>query len=427
MIHISNLRKESQDGWTKLIADITQLGGGQNYLPEPVIWIAVKDEDAYMLADDVYDAFVLVPLYIGMYYKEDVHIHGCVSKKLYKNVMNYLQRILCDFSDNLSRINIKVDGFKIADGEPDVIGAGLSCGVDSLSTVYDRYVKEDDPDYRINALFFFNTGWHGDYYHEGTMKLCMDRYNMNKPAADELGLPFHMIDSNFHAFTFKMYPNGGAVGKAGYIANYSCILELGRAVKKYYTSNCFSYNQILTVGTQFHNADFAEFSESYSVPLIQTEKTELIIDGCQYTRTQKTEKLADWDIAQKYLNPCSQKSHNTSDAHNCSRCQKCMLALLTFDATGKLEKFSDVFDLETYRKYSEREKAQIVMKHFRHSAVSNEPDIYVFLKAHGMKLPSRFRAHMYFLPSKFKGFTKRAMRKLMGRKLYELAKRIVKH
>ena len=28
MIHISSLRKESADGWTKLVADITYGGGG---------------------------------------------------------------------------------------------------------------------------------------------------------------------------------------------------------------------------------------------------------------------------------------------------------------------------------------------------------------------------------------------------------------
>ena len=87
---------------------------------------------------------MLIPLYIAMYYKQDLHIHGSVSKKLYKNVTNNLWRILCDFSDDLSRVNFTVDGFKIADGNPNIIGTGLSCGVDSLSTVYDRYVKEDD-------------------------------------------------------------------------------------------------------------------------------------------------------------------------------------------------------------------------------------------------------------------------------------------
>lgn len=65
---------------------------------------------------------------MGMYHNHIhgcVFIHGCVLKKLYKNVMNYLQRILCDFSNNLSRIDITVDDFKIADGEPNIIGVSF--------------------------------------------------------------------------------------------------------------------------------------------------------------------------------------------------------------------------------------------------------------------------------------------------------------
>ena len=200
--------------------------GGNTYLPEPDIWIAVQDEYTYMLSDDVYDAFVLVPLYLGMYYKEDVHIHGYVSKKLYKNVMTYLQRILCNFSDELSRIDIRVDGFKTADGESEIIGTGISCGVDSLTTIYDRYVKENDPDYRINRLFFYNCGSHGGYG-EKSEQLFFDRYALNKSAANDLGLPVYLINSNLHAFVYSVRHDQNI----GFMARYSCILSIQRAVK----------------------------------------------------------------------------------------------------------------------------------------------------------------------------------------------------
>ena len=145
----------------------------------------MKDENAHMLADNVYDAFFLIPLYLGMYYKADLHIHGKMSKKLYRNAMNYLQRILCDFSDDLSRIDVKVEGFANVEGEQSIIGTGISCGVDSLTTIYDRYVLEDDPEYRVNGLFFFNYGSCGDYG-DAARKLWLERYTLNNSAADEL-------------------------------------------------------------------------------------------------------------------------------------------------------------------------------------------------------------------------------------------------
>lgn len=352
-----------------------------------------------MLADDVYDAFVLVPLYMGMYHKQNIHIHGCVSKKLYKNVMTYLQRILCDFSDDLSRIDIQADGFKIAEGEPHIIGAGLSCGVDSLSTIYDHYVQENDPDYRINGLFFFECGTNGEL-NESSRRLWLNRYELNKGAAEELGLPLYLVDSNFRNFTTQFETGGNA--RVGYFSVWSCILGLQKAVKKYYVASSCSYEKLLTFGKYYRNGDFADFSEAYSLPLVQTERIELVIDGCQYERTQKTERISDWDIAHKYLNPCQCYADIKEDAHNCSKCSKCLRTLTPIDALGKLEKFSGVFDPETYRRYSFYNKCDIVV--FRHKKAYHE-DNYTFGKKHGMKFPPYIVARLYM-------FSIRALRRL---------------
>ena len=398
-------------------------GGGVLPNFEPVIWLSVEDEHADMLSDDVYDAFVLIPLYIAMYYKQDLHIHGSVSKKLYKNVVDYFQYILCGFSPDLSRVNVSVDGFKIADGNPSVIGTGFSCGVDSLSTVYDRYVKEDDPDYRINALFFLDTGWHGDVHEEESIRLCMEHYSTNKKAADELGLPLYLVRTNFHAFIYEIYY--GVVGKMGYLANYSCALGLQRAVKKYYISNALSYEQILIFGYHFKGKDFSEYSESYSVPLIQTEKINLVIDGCQYERSQKVEKLADWEIAQKYLTPCAMKSFKGREAHadNCSECVKCLRTLLPLEALGKLKNFSRVFDVGKYRKLARKYKFDVV---FNNGRDGFSTDNYKFCVAHGLKMPSYFTAWMYFLSAKLVRAVKIFVRKITGDRFYDAVKKKLK-
>lgn len=241
-----------------------------------------------MLADDVYDAFILVPLYLGMFYKEDLYIHGPVSKLFYRNIMNYLQRILCDFSDDLSRINVHVEGFAQARGEQSIIGTGISCGVDSLTTIYNNFIHEDDENFRINGLFLFNCGTHGDFG-DKSEQLYFERYELNKSAACELGLPVYQVNSNLHAFTHTIASDP----QAGYFAIWSCVLSVARAVKKYYVSSAYSYSQILEFGRRKRNSDFSEFSESYSVPLIRTERLELISDGCQYERSMKIERIAD--------------------------------------------------------------------------------------------------------------------------------------
>ena len=384
MIEIKNLRIEDmKDGWSRAAADIS-FSDMQSPYDESSMWFATRSENRAMLSDDSYDAFLLVPLYLAMYHKQDLHICGKVSKRLYKNIMTYIQTILCEFSDDLSKVNVFVDGFTDVNPEKGyIIGTGISCGIDSLSTIYDHFVQEDDEDYKINAVFLFNCGTHGDYENPKTFELYEKRYALNKRAADEMNLPVYQINSNLHAFTHKIGEQ-----KVGYFAIWSCILVFEKTIKKYYVSSCYEYEEVKAFSKYVKNLDMAEFCESYLVPLIRTETLELIIDGCQYRRSEKTERISDWEIANKYLNVCIP----SEDGTNCSACTKCLRALVTLEAMGKLDKFSKVFDMNTYRKYSYYNKCYLKanMKKLEHCK-----DTVDYCLAHGYVMPPSIIAKMY--------------------------------
>ncbi len=145
MIEIANLRKYARGEVVRLEADIIFTDMVSPY-PEKTIYFEIDKEHGDMLADDSYDAFVLVPLFIAMFHKQDLHIRGNISKKLYQNVIWYVRKIFCDYSPDLSNVNFTVDGFTEPTKEHGkIIGTGISCGVDSLSTIYDHFVKETDP------------------------------------------------------------------------------------------------------------------------------------------------------------------------------------------------------------------------------------------------------------------------------------------
>ena len=357
MIEISNLRKYTHEGLTRLEADINFTDVESPYA-EKTIYFEVDATYGDMLADDTYDAFVLAPLYLAMYHKQDLHICGNISKKLYQNIKWYIPKIFCDFSDALSSVEFIVDGFNPPKPQGNLIGAGISCGVDSLSTIYDHFINEIDADYRINALFLFNSGTHGNFEDPSTQKFFQARYNRNINAANELGLPVYTVTCNLHAFTHKIAGMKSEylakfpflVGaKAGYLGIYSCIFSLQNSIRRYYFSNGLSYEQIKKFSTYYHDYDMVGFCELYLVPLIQTERLELIIDGCQYRRVDKLKKIVDWEIAQKYLNVCLDK---TNDASNCGTCPKCLMTLMTLEILGKLDEFSEVFDMADYRQRS---------------------------------------------------------------------------
>lgn len=382
MLTISNIRKEQHDEWIRLVVDI-DFGDIETPFLERTIYFAVKNENADMLTDETYDAFVLIPLYLAMYFQTDLHICGKISKQLYQNIKWYIQQILCDFSDELTKVNLIVDGFTSIKERGNLIGAGISCGVDSLSTIYDHFINEKDPEYRINSLFIFNCGTHGDYENPSSHQLFEKRYELNKKAADELKLPVFQVSSNVHAFTHKIGEQ-----KMGYFAICSCIYSLQKKIKKYYISSSNSYQEIKEFSQSEHNFDLFVFSESYLVPLLQTEYMQLVIDGCQYQRSKKTENIADWEIAQRHLNVCV----NTTDGINCCICSKCMRTLVVLEILGKLDKFGRVFDIEKYRKHAYKAKCVMVAGYRKNNFYTDNVN---FARAHNYPMPSWFIAQSY--------------------------------
>ena len=352
MIEISNLRRyHSAQKRARLEVDIKFIDM-EVEAPAETMWFEIDENYDRVLVDDTCDPFLLIPLYLAMHYKTNLKIRGNVSKKLYKNLMWYGQKILCNFAPKLSPVKIIVDGFAPTQAQGLLIGAGISCGVDSLSTLYDRFINEDDPDYKINALFFFNCGSNGGIKDSVTQYVAQSRNKRGIALAGEFGLPLCPVDTNLREFFLLEYGDTFL-----FLANYSCVLAMQNAIRRYYIGSACSYNDIKSTGIIYKTFDFAEFCDSYFVPLIQTERTELIIDGCQYRRVDKIKNLAEWRITQKYLNVCNIYNENS---FNCSQCDKCMRTLLALEILGKLENFSQVFDLKKYRAKSFDYKAKVV-------------------------------------------------------------------
>ena len=260
MIEISNLRLVKGEEWTKVVVDIKS--DVKRIDSEDTMWVAVKNENASMLNDETYDAFLCLPVIMSMYYKTDLRIYGKVSRILYHNVRKYVQSIFGFFKDGTKIINIEVDGFAEVQRKGDVIGTGISCGIDCLQTIYDNYCLEDDDEYKINGLFNFNCGWHGEYGKEETYRLFLERSERNKQAADDLNLPLYLVDSNLHAF---LRPLGD---QASYFNLYTCAFALEKGLSKYYISGSYSFRDIIRIGFKSRNRDFSEFGEPSVVALI---------------------------------------------------------------------------------------------------------------------------------------------------------------
>lgn len=381
MITLSNLRTEPAGEWTRLVCDFDWDGNVPNPFKEKTLWFAVKKENEDFFSTKVYDPFLLVPYFIAMQYGQNLKICGKVSKKLYRNLTNYIYQILLDYSDDLKPVKCEVEGFDDVEQGGDLIGASISCGVDSFTTLYDRFINESDPEYKVNSLFFFNCGSYGSYYKKESYEGYLSRYQSNIKVANELNLPVYQVICNLHT----LYTPEDQL-RVGFLPIWSCVLCMQRKVKKYYISSGFSYKEIAENHSISKNHDLDEYSGSYIIPLIQTERIELIYDGAQFSRTEKTEHIAHWDIVQKHLNVCFRY------AENCSYCPKCLRTIFTLETLGKLEDFSVVFDLKQYKKFR-------FYNHCKQVATYNKDvfskDNVDFAKAHGRKLPPKWFACLY--------------------------------
>ena len=345
MIRVSNLRKEQlpQTKECRIVCDIDC-----SFSTAKQLWFSVPDEFGDWLTDDVYDAFMVAMLFPAMYYKEVLEIDGNVSGRLYDKITHYIQKCEIAHHDYLHEVLVKVKGFSETEKKGKLVGTGFTAGVDAFSTVYDRFILEDNESHKISALFFFNVGTHGGGT-EKARKKFHTRYNYLKLLTEEWGLPFVPMDSNlfdFYKFEWEF--------DAGIFCRNTAILVFQKVLSKYYIAYDYSYWEV----THMTDTDYGAVTDLCNDQIFGTESLELIVDGAQYRRSEKIERLLDFQPFFKYVNVCV-SSRPTPD--NCSGCHKCMRTELALDIMNRLTEFKDVFDIERYKSRRFKFKCEMVL------------------------------------------------------------------
>ncbi|MCK5450910.1 MAG: hypothetical protein KAI70_04005, partial [Candidatus Omnitrophica bacterium] len=125
--------------------------------------------------------------------------------------------------------------------------------------------------------------------------------------------------------------------------NVSVALLLQGGIGRYMYASAYNYTDVF-VGPTYSMG----YSDTITLPLLSTDMLDAFSVGSEYTRVEKTLRVADI-IADSYssLNICVR----TDNAMNCSMCSKCMRTLLVLDIAGLLDRYSTSFDLNTYAKH----------------------------------------------------------------------------
>lgn len=376
------------------------------------LWFSTPEKYEAGLCHTRLDGFLVGMLFPAMQYGEDIHLEGCVSRKLLFNLNNYVIPLLLTFSPSSQRIKITADETSAERFDCRGVGTGFSGGIDSFCTIYDRYELETDPDYKINSFLFLNVGSHGPADNETTKIKFANRYKYLKAFPDEIGLDFIPLDSNLHLF----HPWGHQ--KTHTLTSAAGVLLMQQWFARYfYASSGLNYEDTANYGNKYKEIDIGAYCDPIILPLLSTESVELVLEGIQYTRTQKFLNIIDYEPVRRYLNVCVGRGDSYE---NCSVCHKCCRTLMTLDSLGKLDEFSHLFDIEKYRKKAER-------KYVCQQVLTQESDPFAegnieLAKQRGKALPGPLVCYTVFASDIVRSFLVKLAKRILPRPVIDRLK-----
>jgi len=311
---------------------------------EKNLWFELENKYENFLSQSC-DPALIALLIPAMHAGENIHIDGIVSEKLMFNMFS-LQKLLQIIIPSLNIIKVTFKQIIAISYDSKYVATGFSGGIDSFTSLHDYYYHCKNDHHKITHLTYHNAGNHVinsfDTPFAEQKKLFDKRFSKISKAFTEQEkseIPFIKIDSNLDNFFISKELN---FQQTHTLRNVSILLLLQKGMKRFYLSSSVSYKDIAVK----RHIDTA-IMDPILLPLLSTESLDLISVGSEYTRVEKTLKIADLSISRKFLDVCT----NSQDGTNCSKCFKCMRTQFTLDLSGKLKEFSAVFDLKIYEEH----------------------------------------------------------------------------
>jgi hypothetical protein len=154
-------------------------------IDDRTLWFECNQPDWF--ASGRGEAALLAVLPLAMHLGTDIDLEPEIDAGFLEKMQDELQDILIIQRPSLKRITIRAPNQGAAPCG-NRVATGLSCGIDSFSTVH-KYLN--NPKHRLTDLLFFDVGSH---FHD--RNLFEFRLARGQQAAGEIGLPLHAVLSN---------------------------------------------------------------------------------------------------------------------------------------------------------------------------------------------------------------------------------------
>lgn len=295
-------------------------------------YLTVERADAFVVAlfllafEKGYDIRVLAPMSEKLYYTLNMHLLPLTAEvRSYKNI-----NIYCDHLEATPLLN--------AGG----VGTGLTCGIDTFSTISSHLDDHCPEEYKITHFTFFNVGSNGMLGGKKARDLFNKRIDAVRPCAEELNKELITVDSNISELLVMNFYETHSY------RHLSAGLILQKLFHVYYYSSAYSLKYFELKPNSPGHYDI------FNMSMLSTESMDFYSTNPYETRVDKTRLVSQYKPATKYLNVC------IVDGENCGGCEKCVRTLLTLEVLGKLTEFSDVFNIDNYYKRREKYIARVI-------------------------------------------------------------------
>jgi hypothetical protein len=299
--------------------------------PAPQLWYEVDPPYAGWLRGDRYDPAVVALIPFAMKHGATIHVDGGITGALLHGLRAGVVPILAQQLPTLRGTTIEAQ-FLDDCGCGTAVVTGLSGGVDSYSTIA-VHLHHPAAAMRISHLSFHDVGSHGP---AEPARVFEARLRRARESARALGYPLVEVRSNLAQFQATLYQQHHTLWNA------SVAMALRNGVGTYLYSSTVPYRDVSVRPTK----DIA-LADPIVLGLMSWSGVRCVSANAELTRLAKTELIADDPLVQATLDVCVKP---LADARNCSVCWKCCRAELTLDLLGKLDAFSQVFDLAAFRR-----------------------------------------------------------------------------
>ena len=336
---------------------------------DPLLWYRVPADCETMVSPRT-DAALVALLIPAMVAGEALRVQGPVTDELVFRLQHGYQDVLQAVIPSLRSVEVIAPQQLPARPRQNGVAAGFSAGVDSFSVLADHFYDPEVPSaLRITHLLFHRLGSHDDAGDvEGA--LFLDRFQRASRVADKIGLPFIPVDTNL---TEAYRGTGFNYQETHTPRSASVAFLLQQGVGRWLYASALHVRHT-RVG-KFYDTTL---TDPVALPLLSTSSLLLESHGGQYTRFDKTMRIADLPDSYWSLDVCVTGTLGS----NCSKCFKCLRTMAALEIGGVLDRYQDVFDLDVYRQHRDTYLALLPL--------SREPlarELAVEAKRRGFALP----------------------------------------